>query len=191
MNIVQIVPALPPSINGVGDYSHLLARQLRLAHGITSRFIVCKPDWTGDPELEGFEIEKLSRQTAAKLLTKLTEIDVKTVLLQYVGYGYEKRGCPVWLVRGLEEWKRCNPEARLITMFHEISAFGPPWTRAFWTSVLQRNIAARLARLSDACMTNKKLYADILKRLSRGVHPEIPWLPVFSNVGEPQNVLPL
>ena len=191
LEILQIVPRLPPSISGVGDYAYLLARQLRLAHGITTRFIVCDTEGISYSEIDGFDVKELSGRTETELLATLGETDARVILLQYVGYGYQKRGCPVWLVRGLEEWKRCNPEARLITMFHEISAFGPPWTSAFWTSVLQRNIAARVARVSDACMTNRKLYADILKRLSRGVHEEIPWLPVFSNVGEPENVLPL
>jgi hypothetical protein len=33
-------------------------------------------------------------------------------LLQYVGYGYQKRGCPVWLVRGLQEWRKQKVESK-------------------------------------------------------------------------------
>ena len=46
MEILQIVPRLPPTISGVGDYSFLLAQELRRAHDIETRFIV------GDPSRE-------------------------------------------------------------------------------------------------------------------------------------------
>jgi hypothetical protein len=76
-------------------------------------------------------------------------------------------------------------------MFHEIYAFGPIWTSQFWTSPLQKNLAARLAFRSDHCFTSKEGYAEILYRLSQGKHAKIPALPVFSNVGEPDYVPPL
>ncbi|HYX18488.1 MAG TPA: hypothetical protein VE944_29820 [Nostoc sp.] len=82
------------------------------------------------------------------------------ILLYYVGYGYAQRGCPVWLVDGLERWKNLFPKRSLVTMFHEISASVPPWTSAFWLSSLQRSLAARLAQMSDRCITSKQLYAD-------------------------------
>jgi hypothetical protein len=114
------------------------------------------------------------------------------VLLHYVGYGYAKRGAPVWLINGLERWRTNNEEARLLTMFHEVYASGPLWTSAFWLSSLQKHIAARLAMLSDSCLTSRQGFAEILNVLSRNKHSSIPTLPVFSNIGEPeQPTLPL
>jgi hypothetical protein len=52
--IYQIVPRLPPLIDGVGDYSLQLARTLRENHNIDSKFIIGDPSWLGPTELEGF-----------------------------------------------------------------------------------------------------------------------------------------
>jgi hypothetical protein len=71
-------------------------------------------------------------------------------------------------------------------MFHELYASGAPWTSSFWLSPLQKNLAARLARLSDRCITSKQLYADMISQLSQGKHQQVPALPVFSNIGEPE-----
>ena len=193
LEILQIVPRLPPAINGVGDYAYLLARQLRAAHNIHTRFLVCDPSWEGELEIEAFSVEKLQAQQATELTEKLSKkIMPQTVLLHYVGYGYEKRGCPFWLKEGLEAWRKSNANHRLVVMFHELYASGPFWTSAFWLSSLQKRLAASIARLSDSCLTNRQAYAETLKALSHNKHSSIATLPVFSNVGEPEQIpLPL
>jgi hypothetical protein len=215
MEILQIVPRLPPSVSGVGDYAYLLANQLRAAHDIHTRFIVCgqgarseghgaegrgqKADVrfpASDFRIDGFPVYHLKERSAGELLRVLSQPGMpQTVLLQYVGYGYEKRGCPVWLVKGLRAWSKAQspmrqaPSAkRLITMFHELYAFGPPWRSSFWTSPLQRQLATQLARLSDACVTNMRRYANWLGLRARQHAGQIKALAVFSNVGEPAQV---
>lgn len=188
--IICIVPRLPPAIDGVGDYALNLARQLRKDFGIETHFLVGDPNWSGATNIESFPISKVTARSASNLLSLLSS-DISTVLLHYVGYGYAKRGCPVWLVESLERWKSSIVDARLVTMFHEISASGPIWTSAFWLSSLQRNLAARLVQLSDRALTSKELYAKILYQLSQGKHNHIAALPVFSNIGEPEQVPPL
>lgn len=190
-SVISIVPQLPPAIDGVGDYALNLARQSRKDFNIQTHFIVCNPNWTGRTEIEEFSISQVSDRSFDALLTLLSGDRTSSILLHYVGYGYANRGCPVWLVDGLQRWKNLFPKRSLITMFHEISASGPPWTSAFWLSPVQKNLAARLAQLSDRCITSKQLYAEILANLSRGKHHQIPVLPVFSNIGEPDKVLPL
>ena len=106
-------------------------------------------------------------------------------MLHYVGYGYQKRGCPLWLVRGLESWKRKNLTHGLLVMFHELYAFGAPWRSSFWNSPLQRWITARLARLSDICRSSNGLAATQLARMAPARSGQIEVLPVFSNFGEP------
>lgn len=243
--ILQIVPRLPPAIDGVGDYAFLLARQLRAAHGVNTHFVVCDTGWkpedggrttedglrtsdirypTSDIRLDGFPVHQLRERSAAELLRVLNQPGMPTtVLLQYVGYGYERRGCPLWLVRGLDKWRKQKAENRnqnqdsrkqkteikndegrdtfqlsqfpisalpnLVTMFHELYAFGPVWRSSFWTSPVQRWIAKSLAQLSDGCVTNLRRNVPVLRRMTgRGV-ADFTVLPVFSNVGEPE-VLP-
>jgi hypothetical protein len=265
MEILQIVPGLPPTISGVGDYTFILAQKLRKEHGIKTQFVVCEPNWKNveilkaemlksefrspvsdlrpPTRLDGFPVHQLREQSAGELLRVLSLPGMPTtVLLHYVGYGYEKRGCPVWLVRGLEKWRKqkaesrnqsgnqpgeigglmeCgtvstgqaisqakevggqkpNPisdvsvsafsfsaERRLVTMFHELYAFGPPWRSSFWTSPLQSWIAKTLARRSEQRITNRAASATWLAAASHHPMNAISALPVFSNVGEPEEL---
>jgi hypothetical protein len=157
MKLVQIVPQLPPAPSGVSGYAAALAVELEERLGIESRFV------TGAAGLTG-----------------------STVLLHYANYGYQTRGCPVSLVRGLLRWKRSAAGRRLVTVFHEVYASGPFWRSSFWTSPLQRRLAATLALGSDGVVTNLELYAGLLKRLTPSV--EVHVSPVFSTVGEPERV---
>lgn len=157
MRIHQITPHLPPPFEGVGTYAAALAEALAV-HGVETRFVV--PDRT----VEGFR-----REIG----------DAETVLLHYAGYGYQRRGCPSWLIEGLAGWR-----GRLVTVFHEVWATGPPWRSSFWLLPLQRRIAAGLARRSAALVTTLEIYGDMLRPWAKGVSV----MPVFSTVGEPEAV---
>lgn len=102
------------------------------------------------------------------------------VVLQMSGYGFDKRGAPLWLLHELE--KRRKHIKTFGVFFHELYAFGPPWSSSFWLSPVQRHIARRIAELSDFWMTNREESAQWLGRfVSDKAHAV---LPVFSNVGE-------
>jgi hypothetical protein len=200
--LVQIVPHLPPTISGVGDYALLLAEELRRLHDIHTSFVIGNPDWNGPPELNGFPVFKIAARSATALAELLAQSTrpvvplsgspvvpssrrpVVPLLLHYVGYGYEKRGCPFWLVRGLEAWRSENSPGQLVTMFHELYASGPPWRSSFWSMPLQRSLAAGLAVLSNHCRTNLTQSARTLEQLAPRHRGRIVVQPVFSNVGE-------
>ena len=187
--VISIIPRLPPVVDGVGDYALNLALQLRKDFGIETHFVVGDPTWTGATLIEGFFSTQVSLRSAVTLLSLLpTHDQMPTVLLHYVGYGYADRGAPSWLVEGVERWYNNTANAYLVTMFHELYACGPPWTSSFWLSPLQRNLVVRLAQISDRCLTSKQGYAKLLSELSFGKHTQIPTLPVFSNIGEPEQV---
>src|SRR5262249_35134002 len=111
-----------------------------------------------------------------------------TVLLHYVNYAYAKRGCPFWLVDACREWV-ANPEHRVITLFHELFAVGPFWRSEFWLSGTQIRLARRLHNFSSASITTTELYAKQLRTWNDG--KPVAMFPVFSNAGEPQELLPL
>jgi hypothetical protein len=185
LKVLQIVPRLPPAITGVGDYAYLLAKELRASHSIETSFLVCDPSWDGGREFEGFVVERLETRTSGELETKLSANGMPSiVLLHYVGYGYEKRGCPLWLTRGLDSWKRLAARRRLVIMFHELYAFGPPWRSSFWASYLQRRLVAWLATLADYCITNMRRFADWLVNKEVRHKHRLDALPVFSTIGE-------
>lgn len=189
LEIVQIVPKLPPTISGVGDYAYLLARQLRAAHDIHTRFVLCDPYWRGENDLDGFRVDRVTALRADELRTRLCTPGMpETVLVQYSGYGYEKRGCPVWLVRALESWKRHGGNRRLVVMFHELFAFGPPWRSSFWVHPVQQWLTTVIAKLADRCITNLERYNDWLSRRMGRYAKSVVTIPVFSNVGETSEV---
>lgn len=175
MRVLQIVPHLPPPFEGVGTYAAALAGALGGALGGDSRFLVGDPAWTGT----GNGARAVAARTAADLLAGIADADA--VLLHYANYGYQARGCPAWLVEGMKRWS-----GRLVTVFHEVCAAGPPWRSSFWLRPAQRRLAAALVRRSDALATTLDVYAGLLRPWAEG--REIAVLPVFSTVGEPAEV---
>ncbi len=183
-----IVPRLPPSIDGLGDYGYLLANEMMNRFGLKTHFIVGDPDWKGSDTLGKFNVSKVKCRSRLSLMHLLP--DKGHVLLHYVGYGYAKRGCPHWLSSSLLEWKT-KPDRKLISMMHECYAKGPIWNSQFWTYPLQKFILGKLSKCSDKCITSKASYAQIIQKLSHHKHHNITVLPVFSNVGEPAHNMPV
>jgi hypothetical protein len=101
------------------------------------------------------------------------------IYLQYSGYGYAKRGAPLWMLSYLK--KRRHLIKHFGVYFHELYATGKPSGSAFWLSPVQRHIAARLAKLADFYFTNR---ADSFTWLKKHNPRGGKQLPVFSNVGE-------
>lgn len=150
---------VPPGTGGVRDYADILASGLR-AHGHDATVFTWQKD-------------------------KVEEIDVHIassdcIYLQYSGYGFAKRGAPLWMVSHLRE--RRSEIRRLGVFFHELFASGPPWGSAFWLSPVQRYVAAELAKLSDFWLTNRELSSQWLA--SHAADSPNAVLAVFSNVGE-------
>ena len=193
MELIQLVPTLPPAVSGVGDYATLFARELLAHHGVGTRFVVGDPGWNPSIETDAsFPAEKVAARSAEALCKWLGGSG--TVLLHYVSYGYAHRGCPFWLVDALERWKRADPSSRrLVLIFHEVYASGPPWSSAFWTSPFQQRLAARLARLADARRITTSISLLELRGTLRRAEKSLPTAvaPVFSNLGEPADPPPL
>jgi hypothetical protein len=134
---------------------------------------------------------------AQSFLGQLKEFDAKIVVLnkqnvkqwtvnndsiyiQLSAYGYQKRGMPFWLL--FEVFKKRKNIKRLGIYFHELYAFGYPWTSSFWCSPFQRFITLSFARLADFWITNREDSAQWLKRFAQNKPNRV--IPVFSNMGE-------
>lgn len=186
---IQIVPALPPVANGVGDYGLTLGSEMRAQFGLETLFVVASGESQGPGQVEGFGARRLAARSAEMLTEILCEAQQDmggaSVLLHMSGYGYSKRGCPFWLLEGLRRWKRKRPEGRLVTMFHELYATAPPWRTTFWVSPAQQMVVGGIARLSDAAVTNIQRYRDRLERFDPSKTGKIELLAIPSSVGEP------
>jgi hypothetical protein len=180
--LVQIVPRAMPPREGVGGYAAALGEALA-ARGVASRFLIGNPQ---EPAAPPAARAADARDRAGALTRRLAASGSNLVLVHYVNYGYQRQGCPTWLVDGLVRWRAAAAGRRLLTFFHEVYASGPPWSSTFWVSPLQRRLAARLLRTSDASLTSLGLYARMLARW--GPRREVVVAPVFSTVGEPAAV---
>lgn len=194
MRLIQIVPHLPPPMEGVGTYALALARELRRRMGVASQMLVTDPAWTGSEPGEGASAVPLAERSARGLMEALHRVasgeggTPEPVLVHYANYAYQRRGCPRWLVDGLLHWRR-EVAGGLVTLFHEVYATGPPWRSSFWLWRRQRRLARALAAASTAAVTSLERYAARLAAPASRDRVEV--RPVFSTVGEPTSVPPL
>lgn len=129
---------------------------------------------------DGVRLVHLSKENAADWCVGPDD----SVVLQFSGYGFDKRGAPLWLLREIE--KRRYHIKTLGIFFHELYAFGVPWSSSFWLSPVQRHIARRLAEMSDFWMTSREGSAQWLRRYANDKPHAV--LPVFSTIGEPNSL---
>jgi len=196
VRLIHVTAELPPTVGGVADYSVILTRRLVKESSTPVEPVFIRAGRTErreDPKIE-YPVRDLHERTStAALAGTIGQLEegaegAVVVLLEYSGYGYAKRGAPLWLARGLR--RVCGQgKIPLVTVFHEISASGPFWSSAFWLAPLQRWISKTLLRLSRAALVNRPHGAKQLKEWSNG-SPEISFRSVFSNVGEPEERVP-
>jgi hypothetical protein len=166
--LLQIVPRVPGGIDGVGDYALTIARKLQEGFGCETVFaipikaFVLPPGWSS-PSVEGFDLVALEHLLKPPF-PEFDEPDFNHVVLHYVNYGFQKRGIPFRLLSILQQLRRQH-HGKLVTIFHELYASGPPWTSAFWLQPLQIHLAKAVARLSDACIVSSDNFVSELKRM--------------------------
>ncbi len=193
LKLLQLVPRLPPQMDGIGDHALRLAERLREFHSIETSFLVCDSSWTGPSQIDGFEVDCLEQRDAEDLATKIerciskVDSDAQAILLQFAPYGYASRGCPAWLIQGMRAFTSRNVTP-LITMFHELDAGrGKPWSSTFWLTPVQRLLIRQLGTLSHVRMTN----TDYHRRRLSNWHINASLLPSFSTIGEPTSNPPM
>ena len=171
--LVHITPRFAPQIDGVGDYARLLANELRQTSGVQSRFIVGEPSWEQVskpvPAPGDFPAVAVSRRESGALEDAIGEADA--VLLHYVSYGYNSRGVPFWINQALRRWKRAaSPDQprRLVIVFHELWASGPPWRSEFYLGPIQKHLIRELQSLADGSLTSTPNMYRRLEALSSG-----------------------
>jgi hypothetical protein len=175
--VLQIVPHLPGTFDGVGDYALSLARALSADHGVTTTFLVAgKASVTSR---EGYAVIAGLDPGASGALAQKCE----HVILHYVNYGYQARGVPFSL-RGFVKQLRGHLRGRWVTMFHELYASGPPWKSAFWLRPLQVGIARDIIDASTACVVSNPPIEEAIHAYDP--RKKVYLAPVMSNFGEPE-----
>lgn len=169
-----IIQVLPPGRGGVFDYLQCLKTEWD-AQGISSYVIALSKKIAAQ------------RSLAERIAEHQTDaLQSCSVVLHFSGYGFGQRGICFWLLGELRALRtRRRGGLRLIVVFHELFASGPPWRSAFWLSRVQALIAARLARMADVLWTNTEEHAQWLRAVAGSAEP-VHVRPVFSNIGEPE-----
>lgn len=176
VGLAPILQVVPPGGGGVRDYMHCLGGQWA-TRGAASQAVAL--------DAAGVALEPLADRLARASGDRR---DPVALVLHFSGYGYAPRGLCGWLVDEVARARAgLGHRLRVAVVFHELFAFGPPWRSAFWVSLPQQRIAARLAALADVGWTNSERHARWLApRLRAGV--PLHTMPVFSNIGEPADV---
>jgi hypothetical protein len=169
----QIVPRISDNPDGVTDYAFNLANDLWANLGLRTVFAPGEPSQAS--KKGEFEIASIAD-------ARTPPVKPAHVILHYVNYGYQKRGLPFWLIPILRRVRETFG-GRLVVIFHELFATGPPWKSEFWLQPLQKKIARNVARLTDARLVSSESMQQVLEGLVPGL--DVVVHPVPSPFGEP------
>ena len=183
--ILQIVPRIFPDVDGVGDYTLMLAHQLYDRYQILSDFLVFRPSSRTQFQIDRFQVYPLTTHTVDGLLTQIPA-DVSTIVLQYSNYPYllGKLDAPNWLVLALRILKYRG--FRICIMFHELPTL--QYRQIRLPNPIQRRISRQLAQIADLVVTNNNAFQQTLAGWSKN---PVLCIPNFSTIGEPETILPL
>ncbi|MFB2921069.1 hypothetical protein [Aerosakkonema funiforme] len=185
MNIIQIVPRLPPHTDGVGDYSIQLASQLLKGHGIATQFFVFQQGIKIEPIVAGFPATGIPAHTVEAFLSVLPK-DITGIILHYSNYPYlrNKWDAPFWLVSALGKTVK-QRNIKLIVMFHELPFL--KFKKFNFLHPIQTLVSRRLAKSATTVITDSARFQAILERWLQ--HP-VTCIPDFSTIGEPDDGVP-
>ena len=193
--ILQIIPTPPNSSDGIGDYALLLAAQLLEDAQINTQFLVFRNDIKVANDFDGFSAVCLSIHQSKALCSLISE-RTKAVIVHFSSYPYFNTSlkgilgfeAPFWFVGALQSLQRTR-NLKLIVMFHELPKLH--WKQFYFFDYLNpihSFVSRGLAQIADTVLTNSSKYQKILSKWVK--HP-VDYLPIFSNMGELDAVLPL
>ena len=161
--VLQILPRISDEPDGVTDYAVNLAKALLTNFHLRTVFATAESSQAS--QKDGFEIAALSDALA---------LPARALILHYVNYGYQKRGLPFSLLSRLRQLRE-NSRGRLLVIFHELFASGPPWKSEFWLEPLQKKIARDVAQLANGRLVSSESMREMFNSIAPGldavVHP--------------------
>ncbi len=171
IKIMWIVPSLEPGLDGVGDYTRLLGCALK-KRGWNSAIVAVNDPFgsttssTSDVKNELRLNLELPFHLRTKTIKNFSELNnFHSLSLQWVGFGYEKRGLPWEMVKLIYELRQGR---RLHVFFHEIwlgEKPGLPWKHRL-LGHLQKQLTCYAVQKwqPDVMHTSNRLYQEALSR---------------------------
>ena len=122
LRMTLVASALPPRLDGIGDYTALLSIELAQTSFVLNVGILSSNRTAADP-LDGVTIRGVFDpdipSSAYGLLDAIIEEKPDWVVLQYNPFSYGRRGLNLQLPRAMSQIKQRSPRTRLAIMFHE------------------------------------------------------------------------
>src|ERR1051325_8470305 len=113
-NFIQIVPRRTVRADGIGDYGTHLAQALWERRGYRSVFLSGTPEQMEAPRADGWRTNPVGDRSSRRLAQQLTSLcrdsGAAAIIVHVAGYGYQKRGAPLWLAEGMRIWRRTHPD---------------------------------------------------------------------------------
>jgi glycosyltransferase involved in cell wall biosynthesis len=177
MKLVIVYPALPPKLDGIGDYSARIASALSISHQVVFLTASQQPL---DP-VEGVRVVQCFQSNDPRsnwqLADRVREERPDWVIVQYNPFSWGRRGLNLQLHRVM---RRMRADAKVAIMYHE-RYFGPV---AGWRTALmagwQRWQYRRLVGAADLCFYSTEPWVDDHRRRFPG-KPAC-HMPVGSNI---------
>lgn len=193
--ILQIIPTPPHNADGIGDYAVQLATQLRQDFQVDTQFLVYRNDIQVEPSVSGFLIQQLSIHTAEKFRAAIPD-RLQAIILHFSAYPYFNTslsgslgiGTPFWFVEALRSVVT-SQQIKLVVMFHELPKLY--WKQFYvfdFLNPIQCIVSRRLAQMADTVLTSSTRFQSIL---SKWIGKHVTKLAIFSNMGEPETIMPL
>ena len=193
--ILQIIPTPPNYADGIGDYALQLATQLRQDFQVDTQFLVFRNDVQVEPVASGFAMQQLSTHTAEKCRAAIPR-DLQAIIVHFSAYPYFNTslkgslgvGTPFWFVEALRSIV-ADRQIKLVVMFHELPKLH--WQQFYlfdFLNPIHCIVSRRLARMADVVLTSSSRFQSIL---STWIDRDVPKIPIFSNMGEPESIVPL
>ena len=192
-SILQIVSGFKPSVDGMGDFARRLGNALWQQGHLRSHFVVYRTPQTpfDTTEILPNSLSYCEEASPSGCLEEIARVRRQQafdcVLLHYGPYAYSSNGEPAAFVKAIEELAK---DMRVPIFFHELYAIGAPWRRAFWTERQQRDSVYKLLRAANVAFTSNSKYIRGLEGFNASGRKLIK-IPIFSNIGEPNNLRPL
>lgn len=183
LQLIQVVPRLTPARCGVSDHAIALAAELSAGYDIDSAFVVLNSDER--PEVP-YPVRHCPQAQLPGACIELSRERTSAILVHLSGYGYSPDGAPTLLAAALEQVKAAS-RFPIAVFFHELHASGMPWTSAFWYGQRQKQAYRKIVRLCDLPITSARVFANWMRR---NTSKSVQCMPVFSQVGETQQIVP-
>lgn len=179
MKLVFITNNFPPEVDGVGDYTYYLSRELgKRGHEI---HVIChqrvNSGHSSDKVRVYPSVGQWTGSAYRKILGQIKDIQPDWVVFQYVPYGFHRYGMPVSIVKFMRRVKKSG--FRIFVFFHEFFiGFQFRSHKATLVALTQIWITRRMCRYADEVATSTDHYVEVLQRWRQDIHQ----IPVGSNI---------